>query len=417
MGETIQTDVLVVGGGIIGFTCAYYLNQAGFGVHLIEREQAASGASYGNCGLMLFSDLVPLCQPGVVGKQLRQLLRQSSPLYIKFDLDISRFLWLLRFAGKCTRKQMRQALEAREKILYLSKQLFTDLMERERLACDWQRRGVLMVYKDQAAMDAYEATNALLRPYGLAAKPVSKAALRQLEPALATDVCGAWHHDTDSYLRPENLVRSLRDLVVRKGVVVHENCPLEGFETRNGRVQAGVARNRTIAAGHYVLAAGAWSPLILRDLNLRLPVQPAKGYSITLKRPEVCPRLACYFYGPRVVATPWEGGLRLGGTLEFSGFNSRLETARLDNLRQAAASYLRSFKDDGQAEQWVGMRPMTWDDLPIIGPVPSYPNLLLATGHGMMGMTMATGTGRIITDLIEGKHPGFDISAFRATRF
>ena len=412
-----QTDVLVVGGGIIGFSCAYYLNRAGFSVRLIEQGDVCSGASQGNCGLMFFSELLPLCQPGVVRKELRQLFDKTSPLYIKFDQDISKLMWLLRFAGKCNHAHLNRAMRARDKILALSKQLFLELMDQESPDCDWGRRGVLMVCKTQAAMDDYGKTNALLKPYGLTAKPLTKASLSRMEPALSPDVCGAWHHDTDSHVRPEKLVRALRDAVVGKGIVVDENRALKRFHMDGNRIRHAETEKGDIRARYYVMATGAWTPAVTRELRLRIPIQPAKGYSITMPRPAVCPQTPCYFYESRVVATPWADGLRLGGTLEFSGLNNSIDPLRMNSLRKAATSYLRSFDDDAVGEEWAGIRSMTYDDLPIIGETPGFPNLFLAAGHGIMGMTMATGTGRIIADLIGGKAPDFDMSAFSPARF
>jgi D-amino-acid dehydrogenase len=412
-----RTDVLVIGGGVIGLACAYYLATSGRQVHLIDQDTVGAGASHGNCGLLFFSDLPPLCVPGAARKELCHILDRNAPLLVSLDADISKFVWLLRFAAKCNPAHLRRAVIAREKMLRLSHRLYRELLADETVTCDWQRRGVLMVYQNQADMDAYAATNALLAPYGLAARALSRAEAVNLEPALRPEICGAWHHEVDSHLRPEKLVQALLALVRRKGVTIDEHCGVRAFETAGGRITAAVTARGHYAADTFVLAAGAWTPLVAKSAGVRVPIQPGKGYSLTLRRPQICPRIPCYLHGARVVVTSWADSLRLGGTMEFSGFNLRLDRNRLANLREAAKDYLHPFAGATVLEEWVGMRPMTHDDLPIIGRSPAWPNLLLASGHGMMGLTMATGTGRLVADLAGGLEPAFNPAPFSPFRF
>jgi D-amino-acid dehydrogenase len=414
---TKRKDVVVIGGGVIGLACAYYLAATGRSVHIVERERVGSGASHGNCGLLFFSDLPPLCQPGAVTKELPHLLDKHAPLFISLDFDLPKLLWLLRFAAKCNPTHLRRAVIARENMLRCSQRLFEELIATEDLSCDWHRQGILLVYKKQKDMDGYLATNAILAPYGLAAKALSGAELTKMEPALRPDLCGAWHHEIDSHVRPEKLVEGLHAAVQRQGVAVEEHCAVTALEQSEGRITAVVTERGRLTADTFVLAAGAWTPSIAKSVGLRIPIQPAKGYSLTLHRPPSCPSHPCYFYGSRVVATPWSDGLRLGGTMEFSGLNTHLDRGRLANLTQAAREYLRHYPETEAIEEWVGMRPMTYDDLPIIGRAPVGANLFLAGGHGMMGITMATGTGRLLADLVVGAAPIMDPTPFGPDRF
>jgi D-amino-acid dehydrogenase len=417
MQKSIQTEVLVIGGGVIGLACAYYLAVSGRKVHLIEQESIGAGASHGNCGLLFFSEILPLCQSKVVRAQLGQLMHSNSPLYIPFDLNLSKLWWLFRFSQHCNRFHMRHAVTAREKLLYLSRQLYQTLLTGEHMTCDWQRRGVLIVYGNQEQMDQYEQTNDWLKSYGLAAKPLGRSELLRMEPALHPNVCGAWFHPEDSHLRPEKLLKSLKSAVIQKGVQIEEKCGLKRLEMGTGKILKATTAKGIFKAGTYVLAAGAWTPLLTRPLKVKMPVQAGKGYSITMGRPDICPRIPCYFHEPRMVATPWSDGLRLGGTMEFSGLNTRLNPVRIANLKQAAKKYLRLPPKGLAAQEWVGMRPMTYDDLPIIGRVPGWSNLVVATGHGMMGLTMATGTGKLVADLIGEREPTVDPAPFSPARF
>ncbi len=412
-----HSDILVVGGGVIGLACAYYLSQSGRSVRIIERETMGAGASHGNCGLIFVSDLPPLCAPGAIGHEVIRTLRGTSPLYIKLRPDLSLFFWLLRFAAKCTPSHLAHAVEAREAILRISGELWSELVEREGLSIDFEQRGVLMAFIDPAAMAGYEKTNRLLEPFGLAASFYDDKAIRQLEPALNHRVCGGWYHRADSHVRPEFLMAAWTNVVQRQGVVVNEGCRLEQFHVQNDIVAVARTTSGDFTADQFILAAGVWTPGIARQLNVGIPVVPGKGYSVTMERPAVCPKIPCYLYERNVVATPWQSGYRLGGTMEFSGFDAHLNHRRLGNLETSAALYLQPPTGRQVTERWSGLRPMSVDDLPIIDRMPGATNLYVATGHGMLGLSTATGTGHLVTDMILGRRPPLDPAPYSIARF
>jgi D-amino-acid dehydrogenase len=412
-----HSDVLVIGGGVIGLACAYYLTCSGRSVHIIEQDTMGAGASHGNCGIIFVSDLPPLCAPGAISQELIRLIKGTSPLHIKPRLDLSLACWLLRFAAKSNRQHLHHAIRSREAILRASNDLMTDLLAAEALDCDFDHRGIVMAFTDPATLEAYAKTNRLLEPFGLAATLHDRREIRQIEPALSEAVCGGWYHRTDSHLRPESLMAAWTRIALDRGVRIDEGCRLEDFETRNGKVNGALTTAGRYTADHFVLAAGAWTPRLIRRFDMRIPVQPGKGYSITMDRPAVCPRIPCYLYEPNVVVTPWHDGLRLGGTMEFSGFDQQLNEKRLGNLETAAARYLRTPIGRRVTERWAGLRPMSADDLPIIDRLPTIDNLYIATGHGMLGITTATGTGRLIADMILGRKPPFDPTPFSIRRF
>jgi D-amino-acid dehydrogenase len=397
--------------------CAHYLAKAGRSVRVIEQNTVGAGASHGNCGLVFVSDLLPLCIPGAVRKEILGLLNRTSPLYIKPTLDPARLSWLLRFAGMCRAAYLPHAIRARAAILQSSDILFAELLQGGAIEADYERRGVLLVYRTESAMQAYEWVNAQLKPYGLAAEALMGQALQSVEPALRPDVHGAWYHRADSHLRPERLLQSWKRSLLSAGVAIEEDCGLKGFYLSGDRIEGAATGRGVVSAAHYVLAAGVWSAAIARQLDLKLPIQPGKGYSITMERPALCPRIPCYLYERRVVATPWPGGYRLGGTMEFSGFSTTLNSGRVRALEQAARDYLTDPIGHPVTEEWSGLRPMTYDDLPVIGPGSRCRNLVLATGHGMLGVTTAPATGRLVAEIVCGRPPHIDPSPFRPDRF
>jgi D-amino-acid dehydrogenase len=412
-----RSDVLVVGGGVVGLACAHYLAKAGRGVRVIEQDAVGAGASHGNCGLVFVSDLVPLCIPGAVRKEILGVLRRTSPLYIKPTLDPARISWLLRFAGMCRAGFLPHAMCARADILQSSDFLFAELLQGGAIEAEYERRGVLLVYRTESAMRGYDWVNAQLEPYGLAAEALVGKALQSVEPSLRPDVHGAWYHRADSHLRPDRLLRSWKRALLAAGVAIEENCGLKGFHRSGDRIEGAATGRGDVSAEHYVLAAGVWSAAIAKQLDLKLPIQPGKGYSITMERPAVCPRTPCYLYERRVVATPWPSGYRLGGTMEFSGFSSALNAKRILALKHAAGEYLTDPIGQPVTEEWTGLRPMTYDDLPVIGRVPRFRNLTLATGHGMLGITAAPATGKLVAEIVCGLPPHIDPGPFSPKRF
>jgi D-amino-acid dehydrogenase len=414
-----HSDVLVIGGGIIGLACAYYLAKAGKNVRLLEQDAigADTAASSGNCGLVFISHLVPLCAPGTIRHEMMRRLQGGSPLYIKLAPDVKRFKWLLNFARKCNPKHMAYAIKARGNILQNSIELLVKLFKEEHIECDWEEKGVLMVFKSRSEMQKYGKTNNLMKPYGLDAVSLVGDELFDLEPALRKDVYGAWFHKKDSHLRPDKLLSAWQQVLLKMGVVFEENCRLEDLVAESRQIRHAETTGGIYTADEYVLATGAWTPQLTRRLKLSLPVEPGKGYSLTMARPAECPAIPCYFSEPSVVATPWKSGFRLGGTMEFSGLNSDILARRVQNLISGANEYLKEPVAEPVMEEWVGMRPMVYDDLPIIDRAPNHPNLVVATGHGMQGISMATSTGKLVAEIITGRRPHIDPTAFGIQRF
>jgi D-amino-acid dehydrogenase len=412
-----HSDVLIIGGGIIGLASAYYLAQAGKQVRLLEQDRIGAGASYGNCGLIFTSHLVPLCAPGTIRHELLRMFRRNSALYIKLAADPKRFIWFLNFARKCTAGHVAHAVQARALLLQNSKKLFQKLFKDEPIDCDWEEQGVLLVFKTKTEMQKYEQTNRRLKPFGLDAVCLRGDELFRIEPALRDDLYGAWHHEGDSHLRPDRLLPAWGQVLQKMGVAIEENCRVETLVTGERMIRKAQTTHGDCMADEYVLAAGAWTPQLTRRMKLNIPVQAGKGYSLTMTRPPRCPEIPCYFYEKSVVATPWKSGFRLGGTMEFSGLNSNLVARRIQNLTSAAREYLKEPMGKTLIEEWVGMRPMVYDDLPIIDRAPNLNNLVVATGHGMSGISMATSTGKLVAEIITGCRPHIDPAAFRIDRF
>lgn len=413
-----MTRVVVVGGGVVGLACAHHLRAAGLAVTLIERAEVGGGCSHANCGYVCPSHVLPLAGPGVVGKTLKLLFEKDSPLTIRPRLDPALWSWLLRFALRCRRGAMLEAAEGIAAMLRSSRALYDELLSSGEIEAEWRTKGLLFVFRTPAEMAHYAATDRLLRDrFGTPATPYDGRQLCELEPALRPGLAGAWHYEGDAHLRPDRLLASWRAKLEASGVEFREQCELLALARRGRRVTEAITSRGALPADAVVVAAGAWSGRMSAMLGCSLPIQPGKGYSITMARPSLCPEIPMIFEEDRVAVTPLASSYRIGSTMEFAGYDDRLVESRLGILRRAARLYLREPEAEPVSEKWWGWRPMVPDGLPIVGAAPGSDGLYLATGHGMLGLSMAPATGKLIAELVTGAAAHLDPRPYRATRF
>lgn len=410
--------VVVLGAGVVGTACAHYLRDAGCEVTLIDRGRLGGGCSHANCGFICPSHVLPHAGPGAINMILRTLLQRNSPLAVRPRLDWSLFSWMWRFATRCDRSSMLRAARAIQALLDASRRMYDELFAREPLTDDWQTQGLLFVFHSRAAFDHYAEVDHLLRSeLALPATPYAGPALTELEPALKPEVAGAWHYACDAQVRPDRLLTGWKRSLLARGVDLREGHAFTGFVRSAGRPVAARTDQGDIPADEFVVALGAWTPLLARELRCPVPIQPGKGYSVTMPRPGLCPRYPLIFEEHRVAVSPFATGYRIGSTMELNGFDDRFDPRRIELLIDSARLYLREPVTSPVEEQWWGWRPMVPDGVPIIGPVPAQPNVWMATGHGMLGLSMATGTGRLVAELVTRTSPHVDPAPYAVTRF
>ncbi len=411
-------QLVVIGGGVVGAACAYYAAQSGWRVTLIDQGAFGRGCSHGNCGYVSPSHVLPLAAPGAIWPALKTLFKRNSPFKIRLRFDPALWSWLLRFARVCNERDMLETARALHAILNASRTLYSELMRGPLTDCEWDERGLLFVFQTPRAFEHYAATDKLLRDeFQLGATRYDGAALTRLEPALKPGLAGAWHYETDAHLRPDKLMAAWHRLLDSHSVSIREHCEFREF-TRSGTLVTGVETSTgQIPAEAVVVATGAWTPLLARQLGCHVPIQPGKGYSLTMPRPRQCPAIPMLFEEHRVAITPMQSGYRIGSTMEFAGFDATLNPARLELLRAGAKLYLQEPLAEPVVEQWCGWRPMVFDGKPLIGPLPSAGNVMLAAGHGMLGVSMAPSTGKLIAELLNGDTPHIDPTPYRVSRF
>ena len=408
---------VIIGAGVIGAFSAYFLSKKGWQTTIVDQGRFGSGSSEGNCGLIVPNHVLPLNSYATLVKALRSMLKKDAPLYINPRLNTDQIRWFVHFALKCGPKDIMASARGRHALLQSSYALYPGIIDSERLDCDWEIAGCLHTYRSQSAWEAFREEDRFQRKFGIAARPLERRQLLRLEPALSPDLYGGWHYPGTAHLKPERLMEALRGLLVKKGITIVEDTRVSGFTATGGRAASVIAGGHHLSADAFVIATGAWTPFLAGDLGCRIPIQPGKGYSLTFAKPPAAPARPCFFEEKSVVATPWPNGLRLGGTMEFSGFDDRLKPERLGALSRGAYQYLAHTIPGPAQKQWAGFPPMTVDGLPVIDRAPALDNVVIAAGHNMLGLSMGPGTGRLVAEMLAGDRPHVDPRPYRLQRF
>ncbi|GAB4416497.1 MAG: FAD-dependent oxidoreductase [Anaerolineales bacterium] len=415
---TQKTDILIIGGGSIGLHAAYYLLKSGRGVTILEARTVAQSSSTGNAGHIVPSHIIPLAAPGILSTAIGWLLDpKNSPFGMKFSLAPAYLSWLLRFALSCTQANVERAIPALKELGLLSAENYAALIEEEHFDCSYMQRGLLFLYKSKSALQGGIHEAQILHQNGLPAEVLDEAAVHEREPAALPDVIGGVHFTGDSSLNPTVYLKSLAARVRELGAEICENTPVTGFETDSEGITRVHTPEGAFAAEQIVLAAGAWSPRVARGLGLNLPVQPARGYSLTVSATQVMPQNALLLGERRVAVTPMGGLLRFTGRLELSDHDTTPKPRHLAQIERAVREYIHLDAELDVQETWAGLRPTTPDGLPIIGFAPHLSNLILATGHAMLGLSLGPGTGQVVAELANRKKTTCNVQPLSLTRF
>lgn len=413
-----QQDVLIVGGGVIGICIAYYLVEQGHSVTLVEKDDIAAGSSYGNAGLIVPSHVIPLAAPGVPRQGLKWMFDAESPLYIKPRPNLALMRWMWHFLVACRKAPMQHTISVLSELNRFGLGLHQELANIDGLDFGYEQKGGLYLYNTDNGFKKGVKGAHLLKEVGVQTQVLSDLdAVRSIEPQVSESIIGGVYYPDDTHLIPDRFVHQMAQLVESRGVCIKTNTEVLHMETSGNRLSTVITTKGDFKSDWVVLAAGAWSPIISRTLGFELPVQPAKGYSITVKRPTTSPSLPIYFGEQKVVATPMDDMLRFAGTLELAGHDLSINQRRVAAIRRASQEYLLGMNDLELIETWRGLRPLTPDTLPIIGATQRYPNLILATGHGMLGMSLAPVTGKLVAQIVVGEKSDKFVESFRMERF
>lgn len=395
--------IVVVGGGIVGLSCAWALRRVGCEVTVLDARAPGQGASRVNAGWITPALSDPTPAPGVVGASLRGMSRPESPLYIQPRPDPALARWLLAFWRRCNVRDFTAGLDANLRLNQRTMQLY-DTLEADGVRFESHRAGLLCAYIAPLALEHDLRSMARLADYGIVVpEPVWGADLHALEPALSDAVNGGFVFTQERHVRPVTVTAGLVEWLAERNVAVEPDSPVTGFaaSAETGRVEAVLCGRKRFAADVVVLAAGSWTGRLTALLSAPIPLQGGKGYCLDYLPPPVHVSRAVYLHEARIAITPMDDRLRLSGTMEFSGLNETIRPKRVAAIARGAAMGLAGWTPDPAAAQLgAGLRPMSPDGLPLIGWLPGWRNAAVATGHGMLGMTQAPATAEALATLI-----------------
>ena len=394
--------VAVVGGGVIGLATAWYLKKMGAEPFVVEAGVVGGGCSAGNLGWVCPSISTPLAAPGLTWKSLLWMLRRDSPLHVRPGAVPRLLPWLLRFRSHCNRADWERGIRRLASLNAATMELY-DGMAADGVDFEFSRSGVLLVFRDRAKAEERREELAAVGAVGASVwREVDESEIYELEPMLRPGFVRGFFVESDCHVRPESLTAGLAGALRAEGVEIHGGVRVVGFREKGRRVVAVVTSAGDLEVDVVVLAAGAETGALVRAVGGRIRLTAGKGYSVTIEKPKNLLRQPLYLGDAHAGLTPFKGALRFGGTMELSGVNRRLDRASVGALRRAVERDVDVPEAREGGREWVGMRPMVPDTLPVTGRLPSRENVYVNTGHQMSGVTLAPSTGEVVAGMVVG---------------
>lgn len=414
----MEKKVVIVGGGIIGLSCAYYLSRDGHSVTLIDRGKIDSGCSFGNAGMIVPSHVTPLASPGMIAQGMRWMLNSKSPFYVKPRFSKELFSWGKHFYRSANESHVSRSIPALLDLSILSKQLYQDLAKQS-AEIAYEEKGLLMLFQSDKVAEEEIHAGEIAQSLGLEVDFLSKEEVQRLETGSTVNAIGGVHFKSDAHLYPHKLMAFLLDSCRKNGVEFKEETEVNSFNVKNGKVISISTSSEEIIGDEFVIAGGSWSPELTKQLGIHLSLLAGKGYSFTLSNPNERPQIPSILCEGKVAVTPMGTDLRFGGTMEITHVrDTKINQKRLQGIVETANSFYPEMKVQfpRKEDQWYGFRPCSPDGLPYIGRSSKVSNALVATGHAMMGLSLGPATGVIISSIISEQKSPISIELFHPER-
>jgi D-amino-acid dehydrogenase len=414
-----SAHIVILGGGVSGLAVAEACAGRGHRVTLIERHgPVRNGCSFGNAGMVVPSHFVPMAAPGMVALGLKWMWNPESPFYIKPRIDSELARWGRLFIKSATRAHVDRCAPLLRDLHLAAREAYQEFAAGED-DIGLTSKGLMMLCQEARTLDEEAAMAARAEALGVPATVLDAAGAARLDPGITMRIAGAVHYPMDCHLAPERYLAALERRAAANGARFLWNTPVQSLVRENGSIRAALTPGGVITGDAFVLCGGVWSGGLLRPLGVRLPMQAGKGYSVTLPNPVEQPALCSILTEARVAVTPMGEALRFGGTMEMAGLDERVTPSRVEGILRAVSRYFPKFERHhfSGLEPWHGLRPCPPDGMPFIGRTAAAKNLIVATGHAMMGLSLAPVTGAITARLLENEDPGFDLTPLAPDRF
>lgn len=414
----MSKKIVIIGGGIIGLSTAYYLQKEGHEVTVIDKSDFTKGASFVNAGYVTPSHIISLAAPGMITKGIKWMLNPASPFYIKPRFNYQLFKWALAFKKSATKQKVATSIPIIKDLNVLSRDLYEDLKTSEIFDFHYERKGLLMAYQDEKNGAEEWKVGKKAIDLGLKVENLDAEAVKKLEPKVNLDVKGAVYYHSDGHMTPHHFMRDMLSYLKKNGVNILPNSTVQDFKIQGDKITEITIDNNIIKADEFVLASGSWTPNLCKKLGINMLLEAGKGYRINVER-ETNITIPTILMETKVAVTPMQGLTRFAGTMEIAGINHDINPVRVNAIADAASRYYGNFKinQKEKEEAQCGLRPVSPDGLPYIGRPSKYKNVTIATGHAMMGWSLGPVTGKLVTEIISKKKTSLDITPFAVERF
>jgi len=411
--------VIVIGGGIIGYCSAYYLFKSGHDVTILEKNDSAESPSYHNAGMVVPSHFIPLASPGVITKGLKWILSSDSPFYIKPRFNMDLFRWLWQFYRHANQQHVDESVKVLLNLNITSNRLFDDIIQENPGLNVEKKSGLMMIYNTEKGRREETRIAEMANEIGVEANILNMDDVSEINPTVTYCANGAVHYPGDAFMSPEEFMNGIESILVNGGVNILKNEEVINFSMQGKRITHVLTSKENYTCDKVVLASGIHSFHLGKKLGLKLPMQGGKGYCITLPKPERIPSICSILTEAKVAVTPMNGDLRLAGTMEISGTNKNINYSRVKGYLSSVTRYLPEYSLDELQNQpvWAGLRPCTPDGNPYIGVPSDYENLVVCTGHAMMGFSLGPVSGKLVLELVDEKQTSIEIQKLHPDRF
>jgi D-amino-acid dehydrogenase len=414
-------QVIVIGGGIIGLSSAYFLQESGHQVTVIDQTDMTNSCSYGNAGYVCPSHFVPLATPGIVKQGLKWMLNSQSPFYVKPRLDLNLIKWGLKFMKMATAENVEKAAIPLRDYALLSKKWYGHWESLPQFKFAYEHNGLLEIFQTEKA--AEHAAHLVHKAHEIGitdTKLLNQQELFALEPNHKINAIGAIHFACDGHLYPNKLMQQLIADLKSKGVIFRTNEEVLSFEKTAGKITSVLTENNKYKSDAVVIATGSWSRELAKKLDMDLLLMPGRGYSITIEDTPYQTKYPSVLVEGRVALTPMDGNkMRFGGTMEITTTDSAPQLNRVVGIIKAVKSFYPDFDIPVPTldKVWYGYRPCSADGLPYLGRTKKWNNLVMATGHAMVGLSLGAGTGKLVSEIVNEQPTSIDISYYSPERF
>ncbi len=408
---------IVIGGGIIGLSTAYYLQKEGHQVTVIDKSDFSSGASHVNAGYITPSHFISLAAPGMISKGIKWMFNSASPFYVKPRLDIDFFKWSLAFKRAATAAKVEKSIPVIKDINLLSRDLYEELKTTNDFNFHYERKGLMMYYQTEKVGEEEWKVGQRGIEEGLQVENLSLEGIKKIEPKVDLNVKGAVYFHSDAHMTPTDFMADMLSYLKSKGVQIVANEEVKDIVVTNDTITQVITNKENYKADEVVMAAGSWSPLLTKKLGIKIPIQAGKGYRINVAR-ETNISIPAILCEAKVAVTPMTGFTRFAGTMEVGGINHDINPVRVNAIANAAQNYYKGLEitSEEKANAACGLRPCSPDGLPYIGKSSKCKNLTIAAGHAMMGWSLGPATGKLVSEIISNKKTSLDLAPFHPDR-